>query len=485
MKIIDFFLKRKLERTGLLTSLPNPPSIQVPDRSFQDGFKNLYKELYSNLMPPLGRHSDVWARPAPKFPAAYLWDSAFISQAWKAWDPSIALRILRPFVDFQAPDGRMPHMIFLGRHVSKLSNPPFLSWAVLSILKWSNDKNLADFFAMPLIEFARWRMENRLDKEHGLYFWIDNYESGIDNTPRFRSTDEKEDYGVHEIGAVDLNSEIALQLNTLEELLNITSGDIKSDFIRREKDRIEAAINKKLWNEDDGYFCDLDLRSGDLIPIDTIASYFPACIKSLPEKRVERLITHLSNPKKYNTRIPFPTVSKDSPFFMKDMWRGPTWVNTTYFLIKSLQFHEKDRFACNAAYRACKGVFDTWRKSGSFFEFYDPDRADLLELTRKKGNLYKQITLGSKPVKYFAGWTADINALVIECIFGLNRDESGWHFNPHFPEEWLKRGNLLKIRLPFYKLSLEVKVDKELECSMMVGEVKHVFSIENHDAISI
>jgi hypothetical protein len=37
-----------------------------------------------------------------------------------------------------------------------------------------------------------------------------------------------------------------------------------------------------------------------------------------------------------------------------------------------------------------------------------------VELRRKKGNLWKRLTLGSKPVKNFVGWSGLANTLVME-----------------------------------------------------------------------
>lgn len=78
------------------------------------------------------------------------------------------------------------------------------------------------------------------------------------------------------------------------------------------------------------------------------------------------------------------------------------------------------------------GVFKVWEQTGKFVEFYDPERFDFVQLSRKKGTgrfglsashniidvvmhlIGKQIILGTKPVNHFVGWTGLVNTLTIE-----------------------------------------------------------------------
>ena len=106
MGVIDWIFQKKKGKLNL--NIAQNPKIYVPDEVFNKGFDALVDLLKYNLAPPLGDHSDVWTRPAPKFPGAYLWDSSFITQAWKLIDPEIGLRALKTFVDFQQKNGGHP-----------------------------------------------------------------------------------------------------------------------------------------------------------------------------------------------------------------------------------------------------------------------------------------------------------------------------------------------------------------------------------------
>ncbi|MGV9174031.1 MAG: MGH1-like glycoside hydrolase domain-containing protein, partial [Promethearchaeia archaeon] len=231
-------------------------------------------------------------------------------------------------------------------------------------------------------------------------------------------------------------------------------------------------------------FADLDTADDSLRTIDTIASYFPLIFPQLHKEKEEELVLNLKDPQKYNTLIPTPTVARDSSHFLKDMWRGPVWINTAYFTVKGLKNRGYTKLAGEFAYRLCKGVYKTWNNEGYFFEFYDPDRYDIRELYRKKGNLYKKITISSKPVKDFAGWTADVNALLIEDVIGLRKVKDTWFLEPHLPKQWFTQGNEIYVELPFYSIELTITVKNRTELEATVkqkGEQQSYICI-NHEA---
>ncbi len=126
------------------------------------------------------------------------------------------------------------------------------------------------------------------------------------------------------------------------------------------------------------------------------------------------MIDSLTDPNQYNTKIPFPSVARNETIFVKDMWRGPIWINMAYLTIHGMNRYARGDASAMMAKKLVDGVYATWKNEGHFFEFYDPDRTDIKELHRKKGNLWKKLTLGSKPVKDFVGWTGLVNTLVIE-----------------------------------------------------------------------
>ncbi|MFX1452707.1 MAG: hypothetical protein ACFFCM_17850, partial [Promethearchaeota archaeon] len=149
----------------------------------------------------------------------------------------------------------------------------------------------------------------------------------------------------------------------------------------------------------------------------------------------------------------------------KDMWRGPVWVNTAYLVIKGLEKYQRYKLSGEFAFRIIKGVFETWKNEGSFYEYYDPERYDLKELSRKKGNLYKQITLGGKPVKNFVGWTGLINSLFIESVIGYNLLENT--IQPCLPEKLKGKKIVLGFPLKLFELKISYEHKKEISITLI------------------
>ncbi len=484
MGIIDWYFQRKKKK--LNPEIAPKPTISVPEKDIERGFDALNDMLEYNLAPPVGDLPDFWTRPAPKFPGAYLWDSSFITQAWKLRDPEIGLRALKVFVEFQQEDGRMPHMVFWGKKVSPLSNPPFLAWAVNDLLQYKPDQKWANYYYPALIKFVNWRKEQRYDEAHGLYFWEHSYESGIDNSPRFTSQDESEDYGVKNLGAIDLNAEIALQHQSILEILRkYDPENTHITELEEERERIEGRVHHILWDSEKEVFGDYDMQEGTLRTHDTIASYFPLVFNDLRESMGKAMQTTLFDPKKYNTKTPLPSVALDTPNFVKDMWRGPVWVNTSYLVVRGMEKQGWNEMAGDFAYKLARGIFKTWNNEGHFYEFYDPERWDLKELHRKKGNLWKQISLGSKPVIDFAGWTADAIPLIVENVIGLKKRGGKWIIEPHLPENWFQsQSKRVKLLLPYYQAKLDMDLNDngtDIDVQVSLRGTNRSIPLKNHE----
>lgn len=402
----------------LIGKSPSKPSLKTDNPLFKEGFQEVFRVLEVNLNAPFGKLKHRWAMPSPKYMAAYLWDTAFISLVWKYWDMQVAGEILLPLLDNQAEDGRIPHFAsFLSQ--SDKTQPPLIAWAITNLDV--DFQYLKDAYPK-LKKYNQWLYTNRR-LPNGLFFWQHSYESGIDNSPRFTDRSEKEKRDLTRIAAIDLNSYIVLQnqaLITMAEKLKSENklGEYEVDIalFQQKSEELVELIQKNMWDEEIGLYFDFDIIEERRIKINTIACFFPLIAGIPTDDQANRLIQHLEDPHEYNTLIPLPTVAMNDKDFVKDTWRGPVWLNTAYLVIKGLEKYKKMELSKDFASRLITGVFKTWKKSGSFYEFYDPERYDLVELTRKKGNLVKQITLGNKPVKNFIGWTGLVNTLLIESL---------------------------------------------------------------------
>jgi glycogen debranching enzyme len=127
-----------------------------------------------------------------------------------------------------------------------------------------------------------------------------------------------------------------LQAESLATIADIIG---KADEARAQRERAKALIDAMmthLWDEERG--CFNALRGDERVPVFTPFHLLPLWLDGLPQHVYDRMIAHLTDPAKFWTRFPLPTVAVDDPHFDPlQMWRGPTWVNINYLFVDALQ----------------------------------------------------------------------------------------------------------------------------------------------------
>jgi hypothetical protein len=438
-----------------------PPELDVAGGggrldSWPRGFAAVNAALFLNLRNPDLLSTTRYARPAPSFRAIYLWDSAFIAQIWKLWDPEVAWDILRSVVEVRKDD-RLQHYVsdLAG---SKFTQPPLLAWSFEELGRVVDDacfKSWANILYEPLRAYHYWLYAHR-QLPNGLFAWAHPYESGVENAPRFASRDERRLHDTRNLAAPDFCSYMVLKCEALAHIAHRLGRAEEEKAHLDERDVLKAAVNEYLWDETEGLYFDRDIRNGEFVRSRIIASLLPLWAGIPDQRQAKRLCEHILDPAAFNTIIPLPSVALNDAAFEKDMWRGPVWLNVAFAVIAGLQrygFHEE---AADFAFRLCYGVYRTFEYTGRFHEFYDPQRYDVEQLHRKRGNIWKRLTLGPRPVSDFVGWSGLVNTLVIETLFGIRRTQLGPAMRPRFPQQ--AEGLHFSLSLPRDALLIELEV---------------------------
>lgn len=403
-------------RKNIATEAPRIPGDVVIEEGWSDAFDAVFTDLCRNLKTPDFLFRGYRAHPGPNYKGAYLWDSAFIMQVWMYWDPQMAQRLVDWILKFQTKDGMLPHaiaeIIIKPKRIHK-SQPPLLAWASWRVYERSRDKKFLKRVYPGLKRYHEWLMTDRRHPD-GLFFWATPYESGIDNSPRFANRTESWMDDTTQLASVDMSSYVATSMEALANMAAVLGITEDQKRFKSQYADLKRVMNEKLWDDKDGTYYDWDYRTMNFVKIHTISNLTPMVAGIPDDFKAARLMRDIMDPARYNTLIPFPTVSRHDPKFEKDMWRGPVWVNTAYLGILGADRYGYREEAAELSYKLVKGVYETWKNTGNFYEFYDPERYDIKELTRKKGNLWKRLTIGRKPVKRLIGWTGLANTLVFE-----------------------------------------------------------------------
>jgi hypothetical protein len=438
-----------------------PPELDVfsqegPVESWSRGFASANAALFLNLRNPDALSSARYAQPAPSFRAIYLWDSAFIAQIWKVWDPRVAWDILRSVVEVRRGD-RLQHYAS-GFARSKFTQPPLLAWSLERLEPFVEPEHFhrwCDAVYEPLRAYHAWLYAHRR-LPNGLFAWEHPYESGVENAPRFSSRDERRLVDTRDLAAPDFCAYVVLQCEALASIAERLGRDEHAAGYRTQADALRAIVNAYLWDAAEGLYFDREVKSGEFVRTRTIASLLPLWAGIPSRSQAEQLRRHIVDPQAFNTVIPLPSVALNDAAFEKDMWRGPVWVNVAFGVIAGLKRYGFHRDAADLAFRLCDGVYRTFESTGRFNEFYDPEGHGVERLHRKRGNMWKRLTLGARPVSEFVGWSGLVNTLIVETLIGFERTEGRAAIRPRFPSR--AAGLRFRLTLPTDELMIELDV---------------------------
>jgi glycogen debranching enzyme len=346
--------------------------------------------------------------PAPRrYPHQWYWDSCFHAIAWRHFDPGRAREELRTLVRAMSPEGLVPHTVFWAGRARWRRAPlyatasPFGSFATahtqtpMLALAWElvagGDRDFEHEGIAPLARHYDWLARDRDPDGDGLVAILLPDESGLDDSPKydpvyrrlahyrpgyFRLVERNRRRGYsahamierfdHHLEDVLFNVVYALSLRALHRM----SGEAR--FLRR-AERAEARLMERCWDRGRGLFFDLAGRSERRIEVSTWSSLAPLALPALPERVRRRLVEeHLLDRRRYAAPVGIPSVSMEEPSFRAGFdrfrcWRGPSWVNTSWLLVRPLRELGYEEEAA----RIVRSLADTLEREG-FREYYNP-----------------------------------------------------------------------------------------------------------------
>ena len=350
------------------------------------------------------------------YPFQWFWDSCFHAIALTHLDKEQAKAELTTLMSGALPNGFMPHIIFwemdkqpdfLNRNIVGMTSPyysatiqpPILAYAVERVFDATGDTAFRDAALPVLTAYYRWLRINRDPDDDGLIAVIQPEEAGTDCSPKYDEALGLEElsnqgfiaalrrvYAAYEpmrgddrrILAADIfhfedvlvNAIYAFGLRSLARLL----GDApEAEEFRREADKTRDALLTKCWDEEAGAFFDLCGVAETPVKVVTISSLMPLILDDLPRPIVERLVEQwITNPEHFWLPYPLPSVPASDPKFMPGnprgfIWRGPSWVNTNWFLSHALRRHGYPELANTIKAKTHEAV-----EMSGFREYYQP-----------------------------------------------------------------------------------------------------------------
>jgi putative isomerase len=284
---------------------------------------------YRGIMPSLGTYRGVWN-----------WDSAFHAVALSHWDPAFAREQFDILFDKQLPNGMLPDVIWEnGTIVTDFTKPPVMAWAVAVVDRRAPDIDHLRRLYPKLVKLGEfWRKERGGEKD-GLFFYAGTHagnESGWDNSIRWDGGYQKSLSDDQRVWAIDLNCYMVSHYRALAFIADRL--DLPDDQKRWhiEADSLAKRINERLWDDERGSYVDVDRQSGKPRPVLSPACFMPLFVRIAPPERAVKMAKLAADPRKFHPGM--PTAAYDTPGFSEtEMWRGPAWLNTSFFALKGLK----------------------------------------------------------------------------------------------------------------------------------------------------
>ena len=282
--------------------------------------------------------------------------------AWDTWrfsalakfDPKLAKDNIRAMFDYQQPDGMIIDCIYTdpAENNARDSKPPLVSWAVDEIFTHTNDTAFISEMYPQLMAYYKWWYNKRDHNRNGMceYGSTDGtleaaaWESGMDNAIRFDDAkmlknDGAEDAWSMDQESVDLNAYLALECKLLKKFAGILGVTFDGpDY--------SSQVADYFFDKEKGFFFDRRLKDGSFIQEPGCEAYTPLWTKVATADQVKAMLPLLTDTAKFSTYIPFPTVAADHPKYNpRGYWRGPIWLDQTYFAIRGLRNYGYNKMA--------------------------------------------------------------------------------------------------------------------------------------------
>lgn len=288
------------------------------------------------------------------FVGFWAWDSWRFSAGTAKFDPELAKNNIRAMFDYQQPDGMIIDCIYTdpAENNARDSKPPLVCWAVDEIFTQTGDTAFVAEMYPQLLSYYNWWYQKRDHNRNGMceYGSTDGtleaaaWESGMDNAIRFDNATMLKNEGADNAWSmdqesVDLNAYLALECRLLKKFAGLLNTSFSGlDY----GDRVGDYFFDKRIN----FFCDRRLKDGSFIEEPGCEAYTPLWTQIATQAQVDSMLPMLRDTAKFSTYIPFPTIAADNPKYdPRGYWRGPIWLDQTYFAIRGLRNYGYSKLA--------------------------------------------------------------------------------------------------------------------------------------------
>lgn len=319
------------------------------------------------------------------------WDTYKQAVGMVHFAPQLAKDQLRLLVSAQDRSGHIPDKVDrCGQGGGCSGKPPLLAWAVWEVYQKTQDLEFLREMYGVARDFHHFWYEHRDVTGTGLCSWTEGMESGMDDGVRFQPEFAKSvsNASTHvrtlDFWSIDLNSYLYQEKRFLSKMATALR---LADDAQRWREAAEQLLPRLqiFFVERAAFFSDVYFN-GSVLPIkgcEGFAALFNG-VATLPQAL--KVVDTLRDPTQFFLNFSLPTVSKDNQFFnAHGYWKGPTWIDQTWFAYAGLRRYENlaeaagvasapfSQLASELKQKIFVGKGFATNDTTPFTEHYDPD----------------------------------------------------------------------------------------------------------------
>lgn len=340
----------------------------------------------------------------------FMWDSTFITMFARYGTRAYPFQnTLNNFYCKQHPDGFICREIWgtsggdcFQRYDPTSTGPNLIPWSELKYYTQFGDLERVHKIFPVLVGYYQWLRLNRTWQDGS--YWSSGWGTGMDNQPRVPK----------QYNPIYSNGHMTWLDTCLQQLF---IGKILVDFgfyterwqeiedIEEETKFLKKYIKEHLWDAKTAFFYDR-YADGSKGTLKSIGAYWALWTDILEAEELKRFTAHLDDPKTFARKHPIPSMPADHEKYQADgrYWQGGVWAPTNYMVISGLRNKNLHSQAFALALKHHQQVLEVFKKTGTFYEYYSPEKTEPGFLARPE----------------FIGWTGLVPiSILIECIFGI------------------------------------------------------------------
>src|SRR5690606_6279477 len=235
-------------------------------------------------------------------------------------NPDVARGTLLNFLDSQKEDGSFHGRIYTNHLIGTDFYHVHWGDAVVAVdALYGGDEYLRQVQER-LVKYARWLDTSRDPEGSGMYTVINHFETGQEYMSRYQAVNPRAD----EDGWKDTTRLKAIDATVygyqLKQALAGIARRLGDDRAAAAWDegagRIGRAIMERMWDDEVGFFSDVDpARGGERTGVRAAVCFYPLLTDLLDDSHIERLLAMLTDPGEFWTPWPLPSSAVSDPLF--------------------------------------------------------------------------------------------------------------------------------------------------------------------------